>query len=166
MRNTYEKSASTNVKLPKLGITKFNGTPLDWMRLWNLFEAEIDHTDVAPVSKFAYLKELVCPKVRSCIDGLPFLPKAMSVQRIFNDILLGAFSIIRGSFGIIRGAFGIIRGAFTIIHGAFTIIRGTFTIIRSGSSIIRGGSSIIRGGSSIIRGAFTIIRGAFVIIRS
>ena len=71
-RKEHEKSASTNVKLPKLGITKFNGTPLDWMRFWNLFEAEIDHTDVAPVSKFAYLKELVCPKVRSCIDGLPF----------------------------------------------------------------------------------------------
>ena len=29
-------------KLPKLVISKFEGTPLDWFRFWNQFESEID----------------------------------------------------------------------------------------------------------------------------
>ena len=53
-------------------ITKFNGTPLDWLRFWNQFEAEIDKAEVAAMTKFSYLKELVDPKVRSTIGGLPF----------------------------------------------------------------------------------------------
>ena len=53
-------------------ITKFNGTPLDWLLFRNQFEAEIDKADVVAITKFSYLKELVDPKVRSTIDGLPF----------------------------------------------------------------------------------------------
>ena len=44
---------------------------MDWLRFWTQFQAEIDKADVAAVTKFSYLKELVDPKVRSCIDGLP-----------------------------------------------------------------------------------------------
>ena len=70
IRKEKEKQRQTNAKLPKLVITKFNGTPLDWLRFWNQFEAEID---VAAITKFSCsLKELVDPKVRSTIDGLPF----------------------------------------------------------------------------------------------
>ena len=72
LRKENEKTRNTNAKLPKLVITKFNGTPLDWLRFWNQFDAEIDKADVAPVTKFSYLKELVDAKVRSIIDGLPF----------------------------------------------------------------------------------------------
>ena len=39
---------------------------------WNKFEAEIGSTDLPAVTKFAYLKELVEPRVRKGIDGLPF----------------------------------------------------------------------------------------------
>ena len=59
-------------KLPKLVITKFGGTLTDWPRFWNQFEAEIDRSEVAGVTKFSYLKELVEPNVRTLIDGLPF----------------------------------------------------------------------------------------------
>ena len=59
-------------KLPKLVITKFNGTHQDWLRFWNQFEAEVDKAQVSPITKFSYLKELVDPKVRNAIDGLPF----------------------------------------------------------------------------------------------
>ena len=58
-------------KLPKLVITKFGGTLTDWPRFWNQFEAEIDRSEVAGVTKFSYLKELVEPNVRTLIDGLP-----------------------------------------------------------------------------------------------
>ena len=45
---------------------------MDWLPFWNKYEAEIEAADLAPVTKFAYLKELVEPKVRVDIDGLPF----------------------------------------------------------------------------------------------
>ena len=60
------------VKLPKLFITTFNDTYLDWFRFWNQFESDIEKSELSPVSKFSYLKELVTPKVRSLIDGPPF----------------------------------------------------------------------------------------------
>ena len=68
-----EQNAKKTVtaKLPKLSITKFDGTLANWPPFWNKFEAEIDKTELAPVTKFAYLKELVEPKVRADIDGLP-----------------------------------------------------------------------------------------------
>ena len=61
-----------SAKLPKLVITKFSGELADWPWFWNQFEAEIDRSKVAAVTKFSYLKELVNPKVKTSIDGLPF----------------------------------------------------------------------------------------------
>ena len=59
------------VKLPKLEITKFNGTHLDWTRFWNQFSVEIDRSRLASVTKLSYLKDFLESKVRSIIDGLP-----------------------------------------------------------------------------------------------
>ncbi|XP_065070928.1 uncharacterized protein LOC135695688 [Rhopilema esculentum] len=63
---------SSKVKLPKLIISKFQGTYIDWFRFWNQFEAEIDRVNIDAVAKFSYLKELLLPKVRVNIEGLPF----------------------------------------------------------------------------------------------
>ena len=63
---------TTKVKLPKLVITKFEGTHLDWLRFWSQFETEIDKSNISSVGKFSYLKELLNPKIRTLIDGLPF----------------------------------------------------------------------------------------------
>ena len=41
-------------KLPKLTITKFNGTFQDWTRFWNQFSETIDKTGIPNVTKFAY----------------------------------------------------------------------------------------------------------------
>ena len=66
-------SEAPRTKLRKLTITKFNGSHTDWFRFWNIFEVEIDKCGHVPaVSKFAYLKDLLEPKVRTGIDGLPF----------------------------------------------------------------------------------------------
>lgn len=62
----------SHAKLLKLTITKFGGTFEQWLPFWNKFCVEIDATDLPPVTKFSYLKELVLPKVRADIDGLPF----------------------------------------------------------------------------------------------
>ena len=50
------------VRLPKLFITKFNRTQLDWFRFWNQFESYIDKSELSPMSKRSYFKELVPPK--------------------------------------------------------------------------------------------------------
>jgi hypothetical protein len=63
---------STTTKLPKLVITKFNGQHTDRLRFWGQFKAEIDNSEASKITKFSYLKELIEPKVHSCIDGLPF----------------------------------------------------------------------------------------------
>ena len=60
------------VKVPKLVITRFNSTCINWFIFWNRFKSEIDRSELSTVSKFSYLKELIFPKVRVTIDGLPF----------------------------------------------------------------------------------------------
>lgn len=66
-------SAAQRTKLPKLTIAEFDGSYTDWLRFWNIFEAEIDScSDLAGVTKLAYLKDLLVTKVRAEIDGLPF----------------------------------------------------------------------------------------------
>ena len=72
---TVEKESDAGkpkVKLPKLVITKFQGTHLDWQTCWKQFEAEIDKPHICLVAEFSYLKEVLVPKVRAIIDGLPF----------------------------------------------------------------------------------------------
>ena len=81
----------TAAKLPKLTITKFNGTTLDWKRFWGQFTEGIDKSDMAAITKFSYLKEFVEPKVRKSIDGLPFTAegyeraKSILSERYGND---------------------------------------------------------------------------------
>ena len=64
-KNLNDKEQSIHAKLPKLVITKFNGTHTDGPRFWNQFKAEIDSADVhvSPITKFSYL-EAVCDKRR------------------------------------------------------------------------------------------------------
>ena len=57
------KESKSNAKLPKLVITKFQGTPLDWQRLWSQFETETDEAEIGQVAKFSYLKDLLIYKV-------------------------------------------------------------------------------------------------------
>ena len=75
---------STAAKMPKLVISKFTGTPQDWVRFWGLFESQIDKSAADDVTKFSYLKELVDVKVRKLIDGLPFTGEGYARAR---DIL-------------------------------------------------------------------------------
>ena len=66
-------SETRHTKLPKLTIAKFNGSHTDWLRFWNIFKAEVDKcSDLAGVTKFAYLKDLLEPKIRATTDGLLF----------------------------------------------------------------------------------------------
>lgn len=66
-----ESSSVLNAKLPKLSITKFDGTYLfylDWARFWGQFTEAVDKSGIAAITKFSYLKEFVDRKVRKTID--------------------------------------------------------------------------------------------------
>ena len=65
-------SSGLEAKLPKLVITKFNGTYEDWQRFWNQFRETIDKSSVSSVTKFSYLRELLDKKVKPTIEALPF----------------------------------------------------------------------------------------------
>ena len=60
------------VKLPKLVVTRFNGTHINYFRFWNQFKREIDWSKMSGVSKFFYIRELIFPKVKIIIDEFPF----------------------------------------------------------------------------------------------
>ena len=64
--------SGVEAKLPKLVITKFNGTYQDWPRFWNQFRETIDKSSVSSVTKFSYLRELLDKKVKPEVEALPF----------------------------------------------------------------------------------------------
>ena len=41
-------------KLPKLEISRFQGTHLDWTRFWSLFESQIDNSKISDEAKFSF----------------------------------------------------------------------------------------------------------------
>ena len=61
------RATSDVVKMPKLVITKFDGTPQDWMHFWGQFEMQIDKLSAPTVTKISYLKELLVLKVCNLI---------------------------------------------------------------------------------------------------
>ena len=67
-----QECLSRNAKLPKLVITKFNGSFKDWPRFWGQFTEGIDKSSVAAITKFTYLLELLTPKAKTCVESLPF----------------------------------------------------------------------------------------------
>ena len=48
---------------------------MDWPRFWGQFSETIDKTNVAAITKFSYLRELLDSKVRRTIEALPFTPE-------------------------------------------------------------------------------------------
>ena len=53
------KTKSTQAKLPKLRISPFNGTPIDWIRFENMFTTQVHEKPISDEEKFGYLLEMV-----------------------------------------------------------------------------------------------------------
>lgn len=81
--------ASQNAKLPKLVISKFEGSYMDWPRFWGQFTEGIDKSSIAPITKFTYLLELLSPKVKICVESLPFSSEGYNRAK----------SILQGKYG-------------------------------------------------------------------
>ena len=84
-----EKVELVKVKLPKLVITPFQANHLDWLRLWNEFNAEIEKSALPAVSKFSYLKELLTPKAKVLINGLPFNAEGYERAKVILESAYG-----------------------------------------------------------------------------
>ena len=81
-----ECASFKTAKLPKLVISKFEGSIMDWPRFWGQFDEAIEKSLIAPISKFTYLRELLSPKVRRCIEALPFTPEGYNrAKAILHD---------------------------------------------------------------------------------
>jgi len=92
-------SEAQHAKHPKLTVTKFNASHTNWLRLWNIFEVEIDKcSDLARVTKFAYLKDLVEPKKRAGNDGLPFSSEGCQRAKNLLKIKYGKTSEIVNAY--------------------------------------------------------------------
>ena len=78
-----KKDFATNAKLPKLVIIKFKGTHLDWTRLWNQFEAEIDTANIPQITKFSYLKECYTQMFDQVLTVFHFQVRVMSEPKTF-----------------------------------------------------------------------------------
>ena len=74
-RDKIVNEKRVNVKLPKLVITKFDGTSLDWFRSWISL---IDKDEIGFVRKLSYLNELFIQRVRFLTDSLPFTSESYS----------------------------------------------------------------------------------------
>ena len=77
------------MKLPKLSITKFNGRIEEWLPFWGKFISEIDSTNLAPLTKFGYLKELLERHVRTDIDRLPFTEEGYQSAKAILEVEYG-----------------------------------------------------------------------------
>ena len=69
-KNVARDTPNTQAKLPKLVISKFNGSFADWPRFWGQYSEIIDKSSVPPVTKFSYLRELLDHKVKKAVEGL------------------------------------------------------------------------------------------------
>ena len=89
--------------MPKLVITKFEGTSQDWIRFWGQFETQIDKSSAPKVTKFSYLKELMVLKVQNLINGLLFTAEGYQKLKIYlsdarakpvklKELMFGAYS--------------------------------------------------------------------------
>ena len=79
-----ETSAIRVAKLPKLVISKFDGSFMDWPRFWGQFSEAIDKSTIAPISKLTYLLELLEPKVKHTVEACPSPLKAIIVRKPFS----------------------------------------------------------------------------------
>ena len=71
-RLTSTKQESVvRAKVPKMVLSKFNGTQLYWFWFWNQFQVVIDgNATISSITKFSYLKQLTVLSVHVPIEGL------------------------------------------------------------------------------------------------
>ena len=63
-------SSAPQVRLPQIELPKFGGDVVEWSTFWDQFNATVDQSDLATVSKLVYLRSLLYGEAKQAIDGL------------------------------------------------------------------------------------------------
>jgi hypothetical protein len=106
INTTPETSNTTTItmsektaKLPKLVISKFDGSYMDWTRFWGQFSEAVDKSSIAPISKFTYLCELLEPNVKRVVEALPFTAEGYNRAKSILKDRFGKESEIVKAYG-------------------------------------------------------------------
>ncbi|GFR77861.1 hypothetical protein ElyMa_002248700 [Elysia marginata] len=75
-------------RLPKLELPKFSGDHTQWQPFWDKFQAVVDKSDLAFVTKFTYLQSLLKGEAAAAISGLSLTESNYSIA---CDILIKRF---------------------------------------------------------------------------
>ena len=67
----------SSAKMPKLIISRFIGTPQDWVRFWGQYEAQIHKSTIDEVTKFSYLRSWLILKCESSLMACHLPVRAM-----------------------------------------------------------------------------------------
>ena len=59
-----------SVRLPKINITLFDGSYMDWPRFWGQFTETVDKAHVAAISKFTYLCGFLGPNIQISMEKI------------------------------------------------------------------------------------------------
>ena len=104
------------VKLPKLVISKFYGTYLDWLRFWE----QIDMSAITDGAKLTYLQELLEEKPKQEIMGFPFSSDGSQQAKVILENKYGISSeIINAHVTQILSLPVVIHNDVVKIHGFF-----------------------------------------------
>ena len=60
------------MRLPKINITTFDGSYMDWPRFWGQFTETVDKAHIAAINKFTYLCGFLGPNVKHRVEAFPF----------------------------------------------------------------------------------------------
>eukprot|EP00795_Rhopilema_esculentum_P000485 gene485-10161_t len=109
-RSLVGEKPVTAVKLPKLSITKFKGTHIDWFRFWNQFETEVDKQNLDPllpsvqaleslgrlksISGYTRLTLDKLEGIRADLTRATWNNTTISVKIVFHQLLLQTIPII------------------------------------------------------------------------
>ncbi len=85
-------------KLPKLVISRFGGSFIDWPKFWGHFTEAVDKSPIAAITKFTYLLELLEPNVKRSVESLPFTLEGYNRAKTILETKYGKESEIEKCF--------------------------------------------------------------------
>ncbi|XP_027223345.2 uncharacterized protein [Penaeus vannamei] len=69
-KGSVSSMSTSDAKLPKLELPKYDGDLTQWQSFWDRFTASIDRTDIPVITKFTYLQSVLQGKALSAIRGV------------------------------------------------------------------------------------------------
>ena len=82
LRSRSLSLVKNSCKLPKLGLPKFSGNPIDWTGFWDQFQISIHSSDgFGDIDRLNFLKKYLCGSAAACVLGLTLS------SRNYNEVI-------------------------------------------------------------------------------